>query len=351
LNLWVKNDLTLTDVEAEGSLALEFSTRYNIKPDWSLETKTEVSGYKWIQQPVVKLGFADLPVTSIANLVLNQTKKELSKGIDEEVAGLFDLKKEIETAWKEMHDPVQLSEEYKTWLLLNPQSISMTPLKANGNFVEATVIVVSKPTISLGEKPTTPQVSRLPPFQFGSVAGDDFTMYLSTEIPFKEAERLSRQNMVGEVFTQGKKQVKVEDIELFGQGNKLVVNTKLSGSYNGSVYFTGKPVFNADKNKIEMQEVDFDFTTQKTLLKTASWLFKGTLKKKVQDNLNFFLKYNLDDTRQMIQQELDNYQIAPGIAMKGNLEELNLSHVYIAADAIKVRIGLKGKLNLEVKGL
>ncbi|MEK7254359.1 MAG: DUF4403 family protein, partial [Bacteroidota bacterium] len=36
LNLWVKKDLTLTDVEAEDSLALEFSTRYNIKPDWSL---------------------------------------------------------------------------------------------------------------------------------------------------------------------------------------------------------------------------------------------------------------------------------------------------------------------------
>jgi hypothetical protein len=351
IKLWVKKDLAFTDVEADGSLALNFTTRYFIKPDWSLETVTEVSSYEWLQKPVVKLGFADLPITSIANIVLNQSKKTLSQSIDEEVKGLFDLKKEIQAAWKELHEPVLLSEEYKTWLLLYPQSIGMTPLQTKNGLVESIIVVTSKPRIFLGEKPVKSNLTNLSPFQFASTQGDDFTLLLDAEIPFSEAERLSKQNMVGETYSYGKKSVKVEDIELFGQGSRLVVNTKLSGSYNGNVYFTGKPVYNAKRNKIELEDADFDFSTRRTLLKTASWLFKGSLVKQVQENIDFYLRENLDETRNMIQEELKNYALAPGINLNGSLAELNVSHVYIAADAIKVRIGLKGKVNVEVKGL
>src|SRR5690606_20227519 len=34
INLWVKKDVVITNVNAEGSLILEFETAYNIKPDW-----------------------------------------------------------------------------------------------------------------------------------------------------------------------------------------------------------------------------------------------------------------------------------------------------------------------------
>ncbi|MBI5916240.1 MAG: DUF4403 family protein [Bacteroidetes bacterium] len=351
VDLWVKKDLMLSDVEAEGALALEFVTRYHIKEDWSLETETELTSHKWLREPVVKLGFADLPVTAIANIVLKNIKKDFAKSIDREVKDLFNLRKQIEATWKEMHDPYLLSEEYQAWLLLNPQSIGMTPFQSNGTTVQSTIVVVTKPTIFLGEKPTSPAITKLPDFAYSIAGVDGFSLYLNTEIPFKEAERLSRQNMVGEVFSYKKKQVVVEDIKLFGQGNQLVVNTKLKGSYTGNVYLIAKPEYNANKNKIELKNVEFDFSTQKTLLKSASWLFKGPMKKQIQESLNFYLNYNLEDAKTAIRQELQNYQLAPGIQMSGLLDELSVSNVYISATAIRVRIGLKGKLSLDVKGL
>ncbi len=351
MDLWVKKDVAITDVEAEGSLALDFITHFKIKSDWSLETKTSVNGFKWLKEPVVKLGFANLPVTAIANVFINQTKKELAASIDSEVKDMFDLKKEIESVWKEINQPFLVSEEYSTWLLLNPQSISMSPFITKGDRIEGIITVITKPTVFLGEKPATNGNAKIPSFQPGTASGEDFTLYLSTEIPFKEAERISKQNMVGETFTYGKKTVKVEDIKLYGQGNKLVINTLLSGNYNGNVYFTGKPQYNANKNRIEMTDIDFEFSSKKALMKSASWLFKGTLKKSVQESLDFYLKENLDETKKAIQQEFENYEVAQGINMHGNLKELNVSHVYIAADGIKVRIGMTGNLNVEVKGL
>ena len=351
VDLWVKKDVVLSYVEAEGALALDFTTRFNIKEDWSLETKTEVKGYDWLRRPVVKLGFANLDVTPIANIFLNHAKGDLAKSIDAQVKDVLDLRKEIEMAWKELHEPVQVSDEYASWLLLNPQSIGMAPLRADGNMVQSTVVVETLPTIQLGDKPKTGKAAKLPAFSYRTSGNDEFTIFLAADIPFKEAERVSKQNMVGEQFSYGNKTVTVQDIELYGQGNKLVVNTKLKGSYNGNVYFIARPEYNARKNKIDLMDVDFEFSTRKALMKSASWLFKGPMKKRVQESLNFYLNHNLEDTKTILQQELKNYSISPGISLAGTLDEINVSHVYIAAEAIRVRIGLKGKLGMDVKGL
>ncbi|MCF8244565.1 MAG: DUF4403 family protein [Saprospiraceae bacterium] len=350
VDLWIKKDLMFSAVEGEGSLALEFSTRYNIKPDWSLETTTTLTTYKWLREPVIKLGFADLPITPIANLVINQTRNTFAKSIDDEVKNLFDLKKEMERTWKEMHDPFQLSEEYATWLLLNPQSVSMTPFKSNGYTVESTVVVVTKPQISLGDKPSARNVGKLPDFGYAAEGADNFSLFLDTEVPFKEAERLSKQNMVGEVFSYKNKQVRVEDMGLYGQGNKLVVRTNLKGSYNGDVFLIAEPVYDAEANQVKLKDVDFDFSSQKALMKSASWLFKGPMKKQVQESLDFYLKYNLEDSKKSIQEALRDYELAPGIHLNGLLDDLSISNVYVATNAIRVRIGLKGKLNLDVRG-
>ncbi len=351
LDLWIKKDVFLSTVEAEGSLALEFQTQYQILEDWTLETKTTVSNYNWIKKPVVKLGFAELPITPIANIILNQAKTQLAGAIDEEVKAAFDLKASMQNAWKEMNEPYLLSPEYQAWLRLQPQSMEMTPLTAVGNTIQSTVTVFSRPLISIGEKPKTEKPGYLPDFKQSAGVPDNFNLFLDTSIPFGEAQRISKQNMQGEVFSYGNKQVTVEDVELFGQGNKLVVNTKLKGSYNGNVYLIAQPKFNDKRNKIELADVDFDFSTQKSLLKSASWLFKGSLKKKVQENLNFYLDYNLKETEETIRKELENYPLAPGINLRGALDQLSVSHVYVAADAIRVQIGLSGNLNLEIKGI
>jgi len=351
VDLWVKKDVVLSLVEAEGALSLDFTTRYHIKNDWSLETVTQISGYNWLRKPVVKLGFANLEITPIANIFLNQVKDGLAKSIDSQVKDVLNLRQAVESAWQEMQAPVLLSDEYASWLLLNPQSIGMTPLTGDGNVIQSTIVVETKPTVTLGEKPSAGKGAKLPPFTYRTADNEDFTLFLSADIPFKEAERISKQSMIGEQFSYGKNSVTVEDIQLYGQGNKLVVNTKVKGSYNGNIYFIARPEYNARKNKIDLMDVDFDFSTRKTLLKSASWLFKGTMKKRVQESLNFYLDYNLEDTKAMIQQEMQFYQLAPGITMKGILQELNVSHVYIATEAIRVRIGLKGNLKMDVNSL
>ncbi len=292
LKLWIQYDVGITNVEANGDLALQLKTSYNIKEDWTLQTTTEIESYEWLQQPRLKMVGMNLPVGFIADMVLKNSKKTLTKAIDDAVGTNFNLQNEIKKVWEQLHDPQLIAPEYNTWLLVNPINIGMTALSTRGDTIASTIVVETRPKVSIGDKPNKPATAPLPAFKYANAAQDDFTLLISTDVPYKEAERLAKLNLAGQTFTEGKRSVKVEDVELYGQGNQLIVNTKLSGSYNGNVYLNGKPIFDPKKNAIDMKDLNFTLETRNFLYKSAAWLLKGTLKNQIEKNMDFFLDYN-----------------------------------------------------------
>ena len=351
LKIWVKKNLRLTNVEAEGTLAINFRTEYQIREDWSLQTTTEVTSHEWIRKPVLKLGVIDLPIQFIANQVLKSSRQTIAKAIDEQVRANLDLRAEVESAWNMLQDPLLLSEEYHTWMVLHPSRLFMTPLQSNVDTIESTIVLLSEPRVYLGEEPARPEPRPLPSFTWQESDQGGFAFVLQTEIPFVEAERLAQQNMVGERFSSGKRYVVVEDIRLTGRGNRLVVATDLSGSYNGRVNLIGKPVYDARSGRIELRNLDVELETRNFLYKSLGWLFKGAFKKRVQENLNYYLEYYLDTMRETIQQEFDHFALAPGVELNGELEDLRVQQVYVTTDAIRTWVGLGGKIEVDVHGL
>lgn len=351
LKLWIQYDAGITNLEANGNIALQLKTEYKIKADWTMETNTEIESYEWLQQPRLKMIGMSLPVGFIADLVLKNSKKTLTKAIDDTVRDSFNLRNQIQQVWDQLYDSQLVAPEYNAWLQVNPQNIGMTPLVTRGDTLSSTIFVESFPKVTIGSKPAKTKAAPLPPFQYRNATQDDFTLIVSTDVPYSEAERLAQDQLVGETFSEGKRSVKVEGIELYGQGNQLIVNTKLSGSYNGSIYLSGKPIFNPKKNAIDIKDLNFTLETRNFLYKSAAWLLKGSLKNQIEKNMDFLLDYNLTELKNQLQDQLKNYKIANSIFLTGQLSELNLQDAFLAPESIRVNVALKGRLNVQVNGL
>ena len=351
LKLWIRYDIGVTEVEANGDIALKLKTGYTIKEDWSLQTTTEIESYEWLQQPKLKLVGMNLPIGFIADLVLKNSKKTLTKAIDNAVSAQFNLRDEIKKVWEQMFDPQLIAPEYNTWLLVNPQNIGMTQLVTKGDTLAGTIFVQTRPEVRIGEKPARPNATPLPSFKYSTASQDDFTLTVRTDVPYKEAERLAKAQLKGQTFTEGKRAVKIEDIELYGQGNQLIVNTKLSGSYNGSVYLTGKPIYNPNKNTIDIKDLNFTLETRNFLYKSAAWLLKGSLRNQIEKNMDFLLDYNLKELKNQLQTQLQDYKITNSIFLTGQLNELTIQDAFLAPESIRVEVALKGRLNVQVNGL
>jgi hypothetical protein len=351
LKLWIRYDVGVTNVEANGDLALKLKTAYQIKEDWTVQTTTEIENYEWLQTPKLKLVGMNLPVGFIADMVLKNSKKTITKGIDEALGNQFNLREQVKKVWEQLSDPQLIAKEYDTWLLVNPQNIGMTTLVTRGDTIAGTIFVETRPKVSIGEKPNRPNATPLPPFRYTGTAQEDFNLFVSTDVPYPEAERLAKSQLAGQTFTEGKRAVKVEDIQLYGQGNQLIVNTKLSGSYNGNIYFTGKPIYNPTKNTIDIKDLNFTLETRNFLVKSAAWLLKGTLRRKIEENMAFLLDANLKDLKSQLQTQLSNYKIANSIFFTGQLNELSLQDAFLTPQSIRVEVALKGRLNVQVNGL
>ncbi|MFN0213549.1 MAG: DUF4403 family protein [Saprospiraceae bacterium] len=352
LKLWMKKELVFgTAAEAEGELALNFKTTFNINSNWSLSTQTVVEYHEWLNQPVLKTGIGNISVETIANLVLNRSKKTLSSTLDKFVSQQINLRPYVQEAWEAIQQPVLLDEEYRMWSKTTPISIGITPLKTYNNALQTSIAVECLNEVTFGEEPGFRENSTLPNLTLLDEAPDDFQMRFATDVPFAEAERVAKNSLVGQVFESGKKKVRVEDLTLWGNNDRVVVNTKLSGSFNGQIFFMGRPVFNPKKNQIEVKDLDFHVDTKSLLLRSASWIFHGTIKRKMADSMTFPLEQNISEIKNAIQESLQNYQIQPGITLNGVLDSIAIEGTHVTPAGIRVNLFSKGKLNVDVKGL
>ncbi len=350
LALDIDYDLGLTTVNATAEIALNFKTAFNIQENWELQTATILDDYEWLRAPKVRLAGVNLPVGFIGNMIVNRSKEIFAQSIDDQLKNNFDFKSTIEETWKMMFDPMEVSQEYKAWLSVQPLDIGMTQISMDRDTISSTIIIESQPQITIGERPLAATWRPLPLFKYREHDSDEFSLLLSTEISYEEAEKIAKSQLLGETYSYGKRSVTVEDIELYGQGEDLVVSTKLSGSYNGNIYLTGKPVFDSKRNRIKIRDLKYTLDTKNFLVRSAGWLLKSTIKNQIQDNLDFLLQYNLEEMEKQIQQQLTDYKINEGIALNGRLNTLNIENAYLLPQGMRIYLALNGQLGVVVKG-
>jgi Domain of unknown function (DUF4403) len=355
LKLWVfKKIIGSRGIESEGEIALTFKTTLNIKPDWSVEPRTELASYDWLRNMVVKTGLGNIDVKYIANIIIDRSKSTLSGAIDQQLKNQLQIKTNLDEAWKMMQNPVSMNSSYGTWWIkLTPQRVAMTPLRSTGNAIESVITAESFVEVVAGnQQPAFRPNTVLPAFQLNnSVISNDFNVNLTTDISIKEAEQMAKNFVKGQTFNPGGKTIRVEDIQMFGQNDKIVVNTKFSGDYTGSLYLIGRPIFNPKKNTIEMEDLDYDLETKSFLMRSATWLFDKTILKKIKESCVFPLDENVKYFKTMMNDQLKNYKFNNNVSLNGSVDDIKVEKILLTQGNIKAYISSKGKLLLDVNGL
>jgi hypothetical protein len=351
LKLWMKKDLLVADAEGEADLALNMKTTFTIKEDWSLGTVTEVEYHEWLSKPKLKTGIGDINIETLANLALNRSKKTISQSLDRVVSQQITLKPYVQEVWTAIQEPILLDSTYRMWVKTTPTGIAMTPVTTYNDVIRTKIAIECLNDVAFGEKPWFRENANLPNLRYIDDAPDDFQVRVATDVPFPEAERLAKNMMIGQVFESGKNKVKVEDIQLWGNNDKLVVNSKLSGSFNGNIYFVGRPEFNPQKNQIEVKDLDFHIDTRNFLHRSASWIFQGTIKNQMKKAMTFPLDENIRELKTSVQETLNHYELSPGVLLTGTIDSVTVENTKVTPTSIRVNLFSKGRVNVDVKGL
>ena len=135
-------------------------------------------------------------------------------------------------------------------------------------------------------------------------------------------------------------------MRLYGGEGKIIVETDVTGSLNGKLYFTGVPYYNSADSTIRVKDFNFEMHTKNALLKSANWLMHASFVNMIEKRLEFPLGSNIIESKKMLQKSLANYNMGMGTTLQCRLDDLNVEGVLLTRESIKASIIFKGKITI-----
>lgn len=330
-------------------MRIRFSTQIALDRHWQVHTKTSILGYRWTKAPAVYLGPIKIPLSFLANKLIDSQLKYIGKRLDTEIKKQVRLKQMLSKVWLEVQAPFLVSEEYKTWVRLEPKALMMTPINTNNQTLSTVVGMRGYAAAFTGDKPSAGQ-QKLPDLTIKKTIKNEFKVYLQSRISKNYALDMAKKQFLNKTFRNGKRKVKVVGLNLYGSGKKLVIQAKLEGSLKGTVYLSGTPTYDPKQKNIVINDLDFSLDTRNKLAKLANWLFHRKIIRKIKEAIQMPMKAKLDETRKEAQKMLKNYQVSKGIHLRGKLDDLHVDKVVIMPNSIVAWVLASGKVSLLVKG-
>lgn len=335
------------------NLVMNFITSLAATPDWKLSTKTTTAGFVWTQKPILDYGRIKIPIAPFIESVLKEQQAKFTTIIDNQIKSQFNLQPYLVMAWNQFSKPINVSEEYNTWLKISPQNTYMTPLQVFQDKIKTTVGIDLFSETFVGQIPqATRDVNTVPNFLLKPDLPGIFNLQTTANISFDEATKIARQQFLNKEFPLNNEnnKVKVNDITVYPEKENIVIEVKTEGGVNGTAFIKGKPIYDAVNHKITLTQSDFNLKTKNFFQKALTVLFEGKIRKMIEKDYAIPLLDIENSSRKSLMENF-NKEYYKGIRLQGNVIDLRPTQFLLSEQYITVVIDTKAQLQMMVSGL
>jgi hypothetical protein len=330
--------------EGERSVIVSFNSRFSLSPNYQLRTSINRSEPKAVNKCTVCFWGQD-----ITTLVMSGLKQELdvAKKAIEDSFRLVDLRPHLQQVWDKLNQLYSIP-KFGT-IAINPKKLHMENISASSEFLNINLGITASPQITFikpdNQKTVVPNISP-------AGKNNGFNVNLEAALKYDSLSNILNSYLVNKKFDllEGiiKKHVIIKSCKLYGnEYNNLIVEIDFTGSHDGKIYLTGKPVYNTSMQRIEVENLEFDLHTNDFLLKTAKWLFN----KKIVSEIKKYTVFGLENFYTTAANNIDqwlNKEWTRGIKGSGKVNEIMFTGVYALPDHLVIRSNCTGNLAVTV---
>ncbi|MDN5626700.1 MAG: DUF4403 family protein, partial [Weeksellaceae bacterium] len=333
------------------NLIMNFITSISATPDWKLNTQTTTAGFVWTQKPVLDYGKIKIPIAPFIESVFRKQQSDFTSVIDKEIKSKFNLQPYLVTVWNQFAQPINISEEYNTWLKVSPQSTYMTPLQVFADKIKTTVGVDLYSETFVGQMPLAGQnINTIPDFQLMNNLPSVFNLQTTANISFDEATRLAKNQFQGKEFDLNNDKVKITDILVYPEKDDVVIEATTEGKVNGRAFIKGKMAYDSVNHKIVLSKTDFNLKTKNFFQKALTVLFEGKIRKMIEKDYGIPL-LDIENSSKKSLNDNFNKEYVKGVRLKGNVIDLRPTQFLLSEKYITVVIDTKAQLQMNISGL
>lgn len=307
---------------------------------WRLQSQTTFEEPVFVEP--CQLAGLDLDATPFLKAVLQPRLTALGQTIDRIVHERTEAKKRAETVWQKLQEPFEVAPDQ--WLTFHPREARVSPITSNGTLVvQTSVNLVMEPRIVNGRRPEEVTIP-LPPLQLAPLPLEGFQLALPITVDYGRINQRLEQDMVGQEFrTPVGDTVRVEGVQLYGSGDKLILALRVSGGVNGTLYTTGTPVFDESRGVLKFIDLDFTMDTRNVLVRSANWMFHQNILSSLRSEAVIDLSGQLQMLRSRLTTALTR-ELGPDARLEGEVMSLRPRGVYPTAGGVEVHIIAEGAM-------
>lgn len=324
-------------------LKLKFRVTAGVTPDWRLQTGILYLGVSDLLAEEFGIGPLSFKPRSIVEGITQPVQKLLSDIIAQKINELFPLKKQVGKVWNSAQTPILLDKNYRAWLKLTPAEVMFYPLYAQNNWVKLSIGINTIAEVVVGPEPVAAPLLPLPNLKLINTFDKTFRIAMNADIFFKDLRAVAEPLLLNKQFDSDGKSLIIKDLDLYGNGDKIIVKLETKGSLDGTIYLTAKPVFNPQTHLFSIEDVDFDMQTRSLLIKSADWFLHGTIRGMIQEKLNVNLTQQLEQSRQMAGKALAKLQLMDHLFLKCDIKNLTFKDVIVQQDKISIQVYSEGE--------
>jgi hypothetical protein len=338
----------IKEFNLNGTVTLRSEVSLN---NWQLTTKTALKSLEWNESPTMTVLGKNIPVTYLITPAVQLFKSKIERKIDEAIEKSMDFKTNVLSTLENLCTPIQMNEDFESWLRIVPVEIYSTAAKLkNDSFLLQMGMKCYMETI-IGQKPETKFDATKITLKAVTKIPNQVTTTIVAVSSYEDASKIIRKNFNGQEFGEGSKKVKVQDVSIWHKNGKMVIALDLTGSVNGKIYLAGFPKYDEKSKEIYFDQLDYVLDTKNKLMRTANWLAQGLILRKIQSNCRYSILTNLEEGKKTIMSYLNNYSPMAGVFINGKVSDIVFDRIELSKNAIVAFIKINGQIDIAVNGL
>jgi hypothetical protein len=249
-------------------------------------------------------------------------------------------------AWDALQGPIKLTADIS--LLLNPQSVHVSPLSGPDDMVKFVVGIVAKPKLIAGTvlpitaQPPLPSLLMTPVPQENGIH-----IALESLLSFDFLSNELTKRLEGRAYSANGGTVIVEKVRLYGSGGSVVMAVSVKGTVKGTVYLTGMPVYDESARSISLRDPEYTVETKQVLVKVAGWLLHTKLREGLAERATWYVGDRIDAAKALLSDAL-NRNLSRHVRISGKVLSLRPVAVGMTATSIKAVIVADGTAEMNV---
>lgn len=286
----------------------------------------------------------------ITPLVMDQLKIQLDEAGKEISDSLnrVNLRPQFQQLWDMLNTNIPLFD--MGYLQVNPGKLRLSTLYARNDTLTISVGISARPQISFSPAPSYKTVVPLIS-DFSERKG--FNLFVDAVMDYDSLSQLLTRQLYHKRIDMEKigKYIIIERCEIYGVHNeRLIIKIEFSGPDQGTMYLTGKPYFNREKNHIEIRDIDYDIRTRDMLIRTAKWLFN----RRIINTLNHYSVFDITAYTDSLMTKVNtqfNRQWQRSVSSSGAVNAMQVIGIYPFMDKLVLRCNISGELAIRVDAI